>query len=205
MSTSLKPISTPLIDVKGDERVFLAGQTGSGKTTLARTLLINIDRLVIVDSKNGLHDWQAESWSPGARHKLATGADVRIRVVDDDQAVDAMEVAWAAGNTLVYIDEITLVIPVPQRVPQVVRQIWQQGRSRNVGGWGGSQRPVYVPRFFLSEATHFMIFRLVDIDDRKRLSGFAGKAVLNRPVDRFGFYHYNVKLDRLVYYKRLRA
>jgi hypothetical protein len=66
-----------------------------------------------------------------------------------------------------------------------------RGRSRDQRLYGASQRPGWISRFCLSEVNHYYVFRLVDIEDRKRLT-FIGldKA---RPLEQFRFYEYHAK------------
>jgi DNA helicase HerA-like ATPase len=178
--------------IKSSERVFIAGKTGSGKTTLAKLFLMNEPRLVVVDSKNSLQNWELDEYHPNMLKDIAKKDVFRVRVVEDAQALELLQASYAAGNLIVYIDEVTAIIP-PNRQPQkVFIDLWQRGRARNISAWSVSQRPKSVPLTFMSEAEHYFMFRLNLEDDRKRMSEFMGKRVMDNPIDKYGFYYYNV-------------
>ncbi len=74
-----------------------------------------------------------------------------------------------------------------------------------MGGWGVTQRPVSIPKIFMSEAEHIVTFRLTLEQDRKTVAGFAGKEVLTPPIDKYGFWLYNVESGKPVYRSGLKA
>jgi hypothetical protein len=139
-----------------------------------------------------------------ARQKIRDGSPVRVRVVQDKPALELAQLAYESGNVIVYLDEINAIIRPGSNPPPAFIDIWQRGRSRNVGGWAATQRPVSIPLFFLSEAEHFFIFSLTVVEDRKRVASFAGEALLDRPVDPYGFFYYNVRRDNTIYFERLK-
>jgi len=191
------------ISIKRDQHVFIAGKTGSGKTTLAMYLLFSAKRLIIVDSKDTLSDWNVENDSSVARIKLKDGKDIRIRVVERETAIELLELAYSTGDVTIYIDEMAALIPPRSKPPQVIYDLLQRGRSRNVSVWTSTQRPTLVPLESISEATHFFVFRLNLEDDRKRIASIAGKKILNPVPDKHGFYYLNDETDTFRYWRRL--
>jgi len=193
--------------IKQNDRVFLAGKTGSGKSTLARYLLMNVKRLIVIDSKNGIDndEWFLTDYKKADLRKIRSDDEAyRIRLVDNDtDIIEVCNVAYTTGNNNIYIDEITALIPQQSKAPSIFLDIWTRGRSRNMGAWSGTQRPVYIPRFFLTETENFFCFRLGSLDDRKRLAEYMGKQVLTPTVDKFGFYYYNGEMDSVKYFKQL--
>lgn len=198
------PKQSNKIQITGDSRVMIAGKTGSGKSTIAGILSVDIPRFICIDSKDGLrNEWGLSEYDKDTLKLLREGKPVRIRVVHDNDALTLCEEAYKAGNVVIYIDEVTALIPT-RTVPQIIVDIWTRGRSRNVGGWASTQRPSGIPLIFISEAENFFIFRLSLEDDRKRFSGVVGKEVEAPIVDKYGFWYYNTLMDKPVLYKGIK-
>lgn len=189
--------------IEPHSRVLFVGKTGSGKTTAAKEFLKPVKRLLIIDSKNGLDNWEHESDNVLTRAKFRNGKDTRIRVTEDKAALELLQIAYDTGDCTVYIDEINAIIPPGTRPPQVFVNIWQRGRSKKIAGWASTQRPASIPLIFLSEAEYFFIFRLNLLDDRKRVAQFGGEQVLEPVRDKYGFYYYSINNDEPIYYKRI--
>jgi len=191
--------------IKSNDRVFITGKTGSGKTTLAEHLLITAKRLIVIDGKDGLGDqWNLKDYTKGDLNKIKYSEEYRIRLVNNmEDILTVLNVAYEFGNCIIYIDEITATIPPKSNPPSIFVDIWTRGRSRNIGAWGNTQRPTAIPLVFLSEAEYFFIFRLNLEGDRKRVADIVGKKVLSPPVDKYGFFFYNLDSNELRYYKRL--
>lgn len=190
-----------LFPIKSNERVFTAGKTGSGKTTLSFLMTYQLERLIVVDSKDGLQEWGLEEFNSSSISRIAKADKYRIRVVDNESAIRCIEQAYNTGNSFIYIDEVTALIEPRSRPDKIFYDIWQRGRSRNVGAWAVTQRPVEIPRIFISEAEHIFMFRLVLPDDRARVGEFFGNKKINNPIDKFGFYYYSVNSGKLIYNK----
>ncbi len=189
--------------IENNHRVFLAGKTGSGKTTLALFLLYNIKRLILIDSKDDLFDWNTEPFNRETKKALLDNEPCRIRVVDREEALEVLQLAYSVGNVIIYLDEVTALIPPRSEPEQVFTDIWTRGRSRNIGAWSTSQRPKSVPLVFMSESEHYFMFRLNLEDDRKRMKEFMGEQVLTPIPDSHGFYYYNIFSNKVIYRKKL--
>lgn len=196
--------TSKLPPITSDRRVVIVGKTGSGKTLLTGVLLANARRLLVVDSKDGLQDWQLEDYGSRSLDAIKASGAYRIRVVQDEQALEAMAVLYTVGNGTVYVDELTAIVRPGKNAPAVFNDIWSRGRSRNIGAWVGIQRPNRVPLELLSEAEHFFIFRLSLERDRERMAEIVGKGALTPVKDKYGFYYANTDDDIFRYYPRLK-
>jgi hypothetical protein len=164
--------------------------------------LFNRKRLVITDSKNELQEWNVEDFSSSALRKIRNGDDIRVRAVYNNEVGEALNAAYEAGNINVYIDEATSVIRTKEN-KLALEDIWQRGRSRNVGGWISSQRPSGIPLELISEGNHFFCFRLLLDRDRSRMSEFMGNKVLSIPQDKYGFYYRNIEREYTQYFSKI--
>lgn len=196
--------------IKSNDRVFFAGKTGAGKTYLAKHLTRTINRLVILDGKGTLKDWDTLSFSDG-RRALRIGEPVRIRALPDmrDNAVEywdnVLTECYDAGNVTIYIDELYSIVPPGQNATPALWGCYTRGREYGVGVWAATQRPVWIPLVALSESEHYFLFRLTLDEDRKRMAAFMGGEVIRPITDNHGFFYNRVEWDSPIYYKRLKS
>lgn len=163
------------------DRALFVGMTGSGKTTLARALLRERTHVVVLDGK-GTVDWPG--WARHTQLARAVKLDPRKqpRIIyapapselRDRELMEAF-FAWVyeRKNTLLYIDEI-YSIAFGTDLPDGLQAILTRGRERRVPVWGATQRPMFVPTAFLTEAEHAYLFRLQAPQDRKKVADFYG-------------------------------
>ncbi len=199
------------ITIYSNERVFICGKTGTGKTTLARYLLRQMSRLVVIDSKGSLSDWDLDPWDDRqTRIDLERGDPARLRVLpplhDDPDPfyAEVFATSLQARNLVVYVDELYAVVPPGARPAPEMAALWTRGREYGIGAWAATQRPVWVPLFALSEAEHIFMFRLNVFDDRKRLAAFTSEDVLTRVADPHGFFYQQSDWDEPVYVPQLK-
>lgn len=180
--------------LKLGERAFFVGHTGSGKTYLASKLLDEIapPRLpvVVIDPKhmfetNAGSVWEVRDelprrWEVQTRHPKKPR---HLRIIIRPQFLEDMrhnevlnatyERIFNAGKCLVYLDEIQALC-YNSRASAALARLVQMGRQPRISVWGSTLRPSGIPRMFLSESDHLFVFRLRDLDDRKRMSEVIG-------------------------------
>lgn len=201
-----------LIEIQLNERVYIVGKTKSGKTFLARHLMRPVKRLVVIDPKNGLKDWGLEEWNSETIKVFEDGGDIQLRVGPEpgrDLTEYWNDIFWTiyeVGNCVVYIDEIYLLAE-GNKYPQALKFIWTTGRERDIGAFSISQRPRYIPKYLISEAEHFFVFRLLLEDDRKFVASFTHADMAN-PIprgDEHGFYYMSLDSYEPKYVSKMRT
>lgn len=182
--------------LKLGERVFFVGHTGTGKTTLAMKLIEEVVPpglpVVAFDPKwllevNAGGPWEIREdlprrWEVQIRHpkkprhlrlvirpRRPYPADMRHH-----EALNEMyRRIFNAGKCLVYLDEIQRLC-YNSRASAELSDLVQMGRQPKISVWGSTLRPAQIPRMFISETDHSMVFYLQDEDDRDRMSQVIG-------------------------------
>jgi hypothetical protein len=197
----------PQILIRPDQRVTYLGKTESGKTYLARHVLTNRERLIVLDPKGtlGKPEWNLETGDWGKR-QLLRGRKARIRVpypLNGDWR-PWLDLAWKARDVTVYIDEVYGVVPAGKRPPDEFVALYTRGRELGISVHAASQRPVWIPQFVLSEADWLFVFRLSRPQDRKYVAGFGDETGdMERPIrDAHGFWTYHQAWRHAVYTPR---
>jgi len=198
------------ISIQTNERVYIVGKTRSGKTFLARHLLRPVRRLIVADPKAGLASWGLQDWNHETIRSFEEGEDVRLRIVpepgqDLEQFWDeALWMVYEVGDCVLYIDEAYLLTE-GNRYPQSLMFIWTTGRERDIGAFSVSQRPRHIPKYLISEAEHFFVFRLLIEEDRKYVAGFTHAAMV-APIprdDSHGFWYMSLEMLEPIYVSQL--
>lgn len=191
--------------INSDERLLITGKTGSGKTFLARYLTKGLRRLVVLDGKGTLTDWGLDDFgSRGLRQDV-----FRLRAIppigrDPLEYWDGVLTdCFKAGNLTVYIDELYAVNPPGNKILPGLWALYTRGREFGIGVWSSTQRPTWIPLVALSEAEHFVMFRLSLMEDRQRLAAFMSADVLTPIKDIHGFFYMFAQWEEPVYYRQL--
>ena len=189
------PIDGDKIRLPGaSDRTTIIGPTGSGKTHAAIWHLSHANFTskpwVVIDPKRE----ELISQIDGAQYidyneiPKYPGIYVVNPIPSDAPMVDQMLTnIWDRENIGVWIDE-GLMFGTGDGVDAVLTQ----GRSKHIPVIMLVQRPVFVSRFAVSEATFIHYFGLVDKRDRLTVSSFAEKLPVNLELERFHSFYYDV-------------
>lgn len=178
----------------------IMGQTGSGKTTVANVLLYARGYTLALRTKADT------AKIPGARIKRAADFGIRDDVDrylltppherQDEEIHGALNTVWERssprGGWTVYADEMYYIDKYLKTSSKDIVKLLTQGRSKKITVICGMQRPVDVPRFVLSEATHLIAFG-GDTRDAKTLSDATtkefGETILTLKRYEFAWYY----------------
>ena len=177
------------IKILPSERVLFVGATGSGKTALAKRLLRDLDRVIIIDPKhtfqmdgfrygNKLHFWEKK------KYKLIVRPDRN----SDETVRNLIDYVYSMGSVTIYVDELASLQDILPLTLAALENIARTGREKNVSLWTASQRPRWTPKIFFSETESFFIFGLRAREDREYIAGFAGNETL-LPLEKYEFYY----------------
>lgn len=191
-----------------NDRVFIVGTTGSGKTSLSKAMLYGKPNVVVLDPKRTFT--LPEAWPHSiytdmgklSEHPDTTTAIYRPEIAEMEKGCEEFfEWIFERGNTLAYIDEVMRVTNA-HRIGRGYATILQLGRERGISCWSATQRPANIPLVIMTESEHYFVFRLRNEDDRKRLYSYTGAYEFIRiPRDEHGFYYYNDRTGKIIYYK----
>jgi DNA helicase HerA-like ATPase len=198
--------------IKRSERVFIVGTTGSGKTTLAKALLYGSPNVIILDPKRTFtlpDTWKHETYTALREienHRGPQTAIYRPTIDELETGVEGFfEWVFERGNTLLYIDEVMRVTRAT-RIGRGYATCLQLGRERGVGVWSATQRPANIPLVVMTESEHYFVFRLRNIEDRRRIYDYTGHPeFLKMPRDQYGFWYYNDVTGRIRYYQKAKV
>lgn len=156
----------------------IVGSNGSGKTRaavwhLSRRSYHSKPWLVLDFKRDELIAQIPITDEIGLTDKLPTKPGIyvaRPHPYEQDELADWLTRIWAKENTGVYVDE-GYMIESPD-ANRSYKLLLTQGRSKHIPTITLSQRPVWINRFVLSEATFYQAFRLNDDRDKKSLQQF---------------------------------
>lgn len=170
--------------IKDNERGVLSGRTGSGKSTLAKYLIMDKVNLVIIDIKGDfepINPKYATATTPEELQHSKKGGPVLYRPSPEFSEPDNLDAVFKwiyyREHTFVYIDELTATLRSAVSFPRWLQAIVQQGRGKDIGFLGCTQRPANVPPFIFSEAEKLWTFKLRLPQDIERMAEYMGPEI----------------------------
>ena len=188
------PIDGNKIRLPGSrDRITIIGPTGSGKTHAAMWHLSNASftarPFIVIDPKREDLVSQidgAEYIGVGEIPKYP-GIYVVNPIPSDAPLLDKMLLdIWDHENIGIWIDEGLMF-----GTGDGIDACFTQGRSKRIPMIMLMQRPIWVSRFAISEATFIQYFGLEDERDRRTVRGFA-KIPVEQNLPRFHSFYYDV-------------
>lgn len=203
-----------IVDIKLSEHVFIAGMTGSGKTYLAQVYLMNdTEQQYVLDTKGtfeyiGIEPDEFELVTTFEELYTTTKSKVIYRPIweelDEYYYNEFFKFCMQRRNCRVIVDEGMQVSKSANSIVEWYKGILTRGRELNVSVWTLTQRPTNIPLIVLSESTHYFIFRLNAISDRKRLVDYTGfDEFSENPPQKYAFNYFNTQKDKAPVFARL--
>lgn len=204
--------------INGHDRWFFTGRTGSGKSFLmkhlARVFHAKGGRVVIVDGPD--YSWLGKDAAgkvikpatrgPGSIDKprlvKAFNPDLRVQLFrpkvpgySDDALMSFLKAVFKEEKSLVIFDELFGILD-PNHQPEIIMQLWSQGRKHDIACWAASQRPSRIPEIIMSQADNWAIFQLLNADDKKKIADWTNSPQIRtaRLPKRYWWY-FNADLD----------
>lgn len=200
------------LSINGHDRWYFTGKTGMGKSFLmkhfARLYAAKGGRIVIIDGPD--QGWLGKD-KAGKRIEPATSGQGTIdkpRLVtkfnpklavqlfrpkvpgySDAALLAYLRDVFKEEYSLVIFDEIYGILD-PNHQPEIVMQLWSQGRKHDIAVWAASQRPARVPELIMSQAEHWCVFRLKNSQDRKKVAEWTGSPQIEDAMLPKHFWYY---------------
>lgn len=182
------------LTIKNSEHVFIAGSTGSGKTLLGTVYSSRAKNVIVLDTKGTFYfepflledDYALITKLSQLDNVYKKIKKIVYRPVFEELTDEYFDLffkwCYLEGNLTVVVDEAMQIIKNSQSIPDYYKAILTRGRELNVSVWSLTQRPSGVHQLILTEATHYFIFRLTHINDRKKIALITGQEkFLNLP------------------------
>jgi hypothetical protein len=149
---------------KQGEHVIIVGDTGSGKTYLESKLLDLRDYVIVIKTKPD--DIEFKGYRKIKKFSDLMDLKTKKFILDPPFAQElqrfqinsAINLAWKQEGWTIAADEVYYWTSV-LRMEKPLNMLLTQGRSKKLSVVAGMQRPAWISRFALSQATHAFIFR----------------------------------------------
>ncbi len=181
------------------EHVVLCAQNGWGKTFLADSLVEQLGTMGLwsVYLWTKPRDKEIEKFLKRLHYKIFTKppfdftrppgkfaikAEAKslasLRISQETLYREALDVVWNTGKLALILDELRYLDKI-LGLGNPISVLFLQARSSKVSLIAGTQRPRWIPVEALTEAKHFFIGHLGDLQDRKRLAEVLPRRVID--------------------------
>lgn len=197
------------------DRTLFIGQTGSGKTYASLRWLgwwYPHRQIIVLDTKadDAFDRLDAEmvdrasalvkEANRGLKRRPILVYRPRAEELADQELLDRVaDWIYRRGHTALYVDEVSQVTD-GARASAGWLNVITRGRKRGVAVIGGTQRPVWIPRIWLTEAQHVLKFWLADERDRQRVAEATHPDMAAQVEDPHGFHYYRQGSRNVEYY-----
>ena len=176
---------------KQGEHVVIIGDTGSGKTYLESKILRLRSHVVVIRTKPDDIKFQdfhkINDLVKIGRQRFNNSGKVITKYLlvpkyEDQQIQTArmFDKVWKEGGWCIAIDETYYATQI-LKLERPINKLLTQGRSKHITVVCGMQRPAWISRFAMSQATHAFIFRC-EGRDLKSLADALSPAII-KPVE----------------------
>lgn len=181
--------------------MIIVGKTGTGKSTFGRALLPAYEHVVAIDPIGTLGADLKGGCLEG--YKLVTSPDDLARAgrfhkliqyrphpkFHDWQSYDLVfHWCFERKNHVIYTDEAYRVMR-GRNMTEWHNACVTAGRGRGIGMITLTQRPTGIDLRLITEAEHAVCFRLLKVDDRKRMAETMGDIVVTHPARGHEFWY----------------
>jgi len=194
------------------ERGLIVGATGSGKSAFVCFLLERLEHVPIV-----IYDTKDEDKFLSLKNSRVVTNEMDCQNAIGDAEIDyiifrppleivtnpdAMDELLLTHYNLyhdvgAYIDEVYQFHKGTRAGPGLVGLL-TRGRSRGITTLISTQRPSYLSRFCLTESQRFFVFKLIDLQDKKRIGDIVPDFAKLPDPEKFGFWYYEAGSDKPV-------
>lgn len=135
-----------------------------GKTTLAEELISNESRVVVLDTMGGYGKKAEVVWGRDEciRRLLDASRERRFRiacrVIEQDDMLDILDMAWELEDYLLVIEETSLVCGTPPYLNRQLGVLVRYGRHRRISQIYIARRPTEIPRDLTAQSDLIVTF-----------------------------------------------
>lgn len=163
--------------------ITIMGQKGSGKTTLAMEIIESRPRVLVIDPSGEYEEMKGAIVVMGAEDAANSLNELQEKprfllvasdLLDDDETMDLLAVAFTIPNILIVIDECSLYCD-PHSLPEDIARLIRYGRKKEIDLIFIARRPSEIHRELTAQSDLVVTFRQMEPIDITYLRARAGK------------------------------